>query len=456
MAALLLPAALAACSLVDPHNVVGRQMGEATGPPSEVVPDAGKGLGVEGRTRAFDFVWSTIHERYHDATYNGTDWDAIGARYRPLALGAPSDDAFWDLLDRMTGELHDSHTRVESPKQVELRNRDESVTLGLAFNRIDDGSTARTSTTRLTVSGVHPDSDAWWAGVRPGMRLIRIGDEDAEAAYAKLKESTRYDSTERSRHLRTVRRLTTGEPGSSVAFTFERLDGTRFDAVLARRKVAIPATESHRVLPSGFGYLRFTQWNIGIMGRVFNALEDLKHAPGLIIDLRNNGGGSVHAVNQILERFFTKGTLFGRTTTRTGKPVSLFFGAVEIIKLRNAIAGRPDAYDKPVVILVNAGSASGSELFAAAMQSTGRAKVVGEPSCGCLLGFLGYARVPGGAELAYSEVGFVLANGTKIEGRGVIPDAVVTPSRIDLSQYRDRTLETAQQLLATLAAVPAK
>jgi carboxyl-terminal processing protease len=107
------------------------------------------------------------------------------------------------------------------------------------------------------------------------------------------------------------------------------------------------------------------------------------------------------------------------------------------------------------VILQNAGSASGSELFAGTMQAAGRAKIVGEPSCGCLLGFLGYASIPGGAELAYSEVGFVLTNGKRIEGEGVIPDHTVSPTLADLQQNRDRTLEEAQEVLRTLVRAPA-
>jgi carboxyl-terminal processing protease len=100
-----------------------------------------------------------------------------------------------------------------------------------------------------------------------------------------------------------------------------------------------------------------------------------------------------------------------------------------------------------VVILLNAGSASGSELFAGTMQALGRATIVGETSCGCLLGFLGYARVPGGAELAYSEVGFVLGNGKRIEREGVIPDREVPLSLSDLRFYRDRALEVAQDVV---------
>ena len=102
------------------------------------------------------------------------------------------------------------------------------------------------------------------------------------------------------------------------------------------------------------------------------------------------------------------------------------------------------------MVLVNDASGSGSEFFAATMQATRRAVIAGEPTCGCLLGFLGYALIPGGGELAYSEVGFVLTNGKRIEGEGVIPDHVVAPTLVDLQQTRDRTLEEAQQVLATL------
>ena len=445
---IFLPAVLllAGCSLLDPHNMIGRQFGEATGIPTQPVPPAAKGpLDTTAREHAFDFVWSTINERYHDPNFNGVDWNAVGARYRPLALAAANDDAFWDVLDRMTGELKDSHTRVESPARVELRKRDESITLGFAFVPLEG---------KLVISSVNPEADAWWAGVRPGMTLLEIAGQPAGPAYQKLLADTRYDSTDRSRHLRALRRLLTGAEGSTMEFTFEREDGTRFASNLHRRRLTTRPASTHRVLPSGYGYLRLTQWTIGATTQALEGIEALKETPGMVIDLRGNPGGSVHAVNALLARFFDKPAELGRVTTRTGRPVSLLFGTVEIIKLKSEVEGSKNAYRKPVVILLNSGSASGSELFSGEMQAAGRAVVVGQPSCGCLLGFLGYAHVPGGAELAYSEVGFVLANGQRIEGRGVMPEHLVPIAVADLRANRDRALEVAQDVLATLAAKP--
>jgi hypothetical protein len=99
----------------------------------------------------------------------------------------------------------------------------------------------------------------------------------------------------------------------------------------------------------------------------------------------------------------------------------MLFGAVEIIKLKNTIQGNAKAYTGPVVILVNAQSASGSELFAAAMQSTGRATIVGQTTCGCLLGFLGYARIPAAASSPTARSASCSATASASRARGWCP-----------------------------------
>ena len=69
--------ALSACQAIDPHNMIGRQMGEAAGVPTEPVPSPPPAtLGAEARSRAFDFVWDTINDHYYDAKLNGVSNDA--------------------------------------------------------------------------------------------------------------------------------------------------------------------------------------------------------------------------------------------------------------------------------------------------------------------------------------------------------------------------------------------
>src|SRR5262249_51937183 len=159
--------------------------------------------------------------------------------------------------------------------------RDEAITLGFSFVPLEG---------RLAVSFVYPDSDAWWAGVRPGMTVATIAGAPADQAYERLRADTRFDSTDRSRHLKALRRLMGGELGTRVAFTFERSDGPRFDVALARSRISPRPAAVARVLPSGVGYLRFTEWTLGVTAKALEALDKLKGTPGLIIDLRNNPG----------------------------------------------------------------------------------------------------------------------------------------------------------------------
>jgi len=168
----------------------------------------------------------------------------------------------------------------------------------------------------------------------------------------------------------------------------------------------------------------------------------LKDAPSLIIDLRGNGGGSAGMVQQVARAFFDGEVQAGRTLTRTGKPITLAFEMVELVKLQSTLKGT-GLYKGPVAILVDAGSGSASEKFSGLMQSLQRATVVGQVTCGCLLGYLGYAEVPGGGKLAYSELGYVMPDGSRIEATGVVPNLEVPTSIEDLRLGRDRALEVA-------------
>ena len=426
------------CASIDPYNIIGRRM-----PISSVEQSANATPAV--RKAAIDAVWSTVNDHYYRADLNGVDWRAARDKWQPLALTAATDDEFWERLDQMAGELADVHTRVESPKAVAQRKEQQVMSLGLSI-RLLDGA--------LVVLSVNPESDAYWSGVRAGMRLLRIAGVDARTQWQTWAQAARKTSSPQAALRMPLRRLNVvaneaivESASATFGLSFARVDGSEFDVRLRPKTLSTRPVVTSRVLPSGIGYVRFTAFQESLRSSVLSAIDALKNTPALILDLRGNGGGSGAMSEAIVGSFMKAKTVIGRTETRTGKPVTLAFGAIKIAPPEASVPGKPDAYAGKVAVLMDVDSASASEATAGALQSTGRAIVVGEVSCGCLLAFLGYAALPGGGELAFSEIGFTNAKGERIEGRGVIPDVAVERKRADFVEQRDRILEAAQAAL---------
>jgi carboxyl-terminal processing protease len=105
-------------------------------------------------------------------------------------------------------------------------------------------------------------------------------------------------------------------------------------------------------------------------------------------------------------------------------------------------------YEKPVVVLINEGTASTAELIANAFQEQKRAPIFGVQSCGCVLGILAPRPLIGGGELTVSDFGFITPKNKKLEGSGVLPDRIVPPQIEDLRENRDETLRQAEKYLA--------
>jgi carboxyl-terminal processing protease len=404
-------------------------------------------LTAKDRKDVFEKVWREIRDHYYDPSYNGVDWNEVHQRYRPMVEATTKDQEFYALMSQMTSELHDAHTRFSSPEQWKNFRRQQGVTVGFSVDDVDGKS---------VVTSVIPGTDAAHAGIEPGMVVLRVQDKPIAERIAEIESKRPPSSSERATRWFIYNRVFAGPADAPVKVALRRADGSDFE-VSVRRQIysAAPDVVTH-VLASGNVYIRFDGFQHPVTKEFRDALQKFRDAPGLIVDLRRNGGGDLAVLLPIASYFFGKKTLFAKDSTRTGKPLSSYVG---LFKLPLQLyVGKPgdQIYSGPVTILVDAHSASSSEVFAAGMQDSGRAKIIGSQSCGCVLGIARPRVMKGGGVLEMSEVLWFSPKGRRLEGTGIIPDQVVIPTMFDLQRGRDAVLAAADKTLIKAAVLESK
>ena len=397
--------------------------------------------GAAERLRMFDYVWSEIRDKYYDPSFNGVDWEAVRARYRPRASGADDDAAFRALLRAMTGELRDAHTRVLTPQQARDRRENQTLSAGVILFEVEG---------QPVVFDVRPGSPAAEAGLRPGMRVLAVNGRPIDQALTEARVDVGSSSSDRAALVLAYLRLVSGPAAIPLRLALDRGDGTRLEVTLARRSFdATPRFEARR-LSSGHLYVRFDRFRSPVARQFRATLEANRDAPGLILDLRSNTGGDgkegVRTVGPLLDR----PTIVARLATRTGRPPSALMGLVRLPLQLSAGEPGGQLYSGPIVILVNQGTGSTSEVIVASLQEQGRARVIGTRSCGCALGVLRYRDLRDGSALAISEVGLVSGLGRRIEGEGVRPDVPIELRLADFREGRDAILDAAVRELASM------
>ncbi|HEX9930684.1 MAG TPA: S41 family peptidase [Pyrinomonadaceae bacterium] len=380
------------------------------------------------RIEIFEDVWKTINEQYYDPSFNGVDWQEVRKRYRPRVEAAKNDVEFYRLFEEMLALLRDSHTVLIHPKSNASNNINPPGSVGITLKEVE-GKTA--------ITEVEPDSDAERAGVKPGMILRSVNGKSVEELYAEIRSRFAGSSTEQA--MKSVMHgalLYGGFLGAVRSFGVEGFDGKVFDFNVTHfgaRPSETPTLTARR-LSSGFGYIKFDAWKSPADERFKTELANLMDTPGLVIDLRGNGGGHTDIQLNIGSLFFPAETGLGSFKKRGGQPERI-------------ITHKSDqVYKGKVVVLVDEISGSASEVFAVAMKENNRAVIIGRQTCGCVLNSWS-KQLKGGGTLRWSARIYNSPKNRILEGVGVTPDQRIPLTLTDLRQGRDAALEAAEKFL---------
>jgi carboxyl-terminal processing protease len=410
--------------------------------------ESGKQLSPKDRVEVFEDVWKEIRDTYYDPEFHGVNWKEVHDRYRPLVEPVKDDAEFYVLLNRMTGELHDAHTRFNSPEAWENRQKFQGVSTGILLQEIDG---------KIVVTYVYPDSGAARVGIEPGMILLTVNGRAVADVIAENAAKVPVSSTERITRLRVIASVLSGPANAEPKLSLQRADGTNFDVGVPRQIVPLPPDVRSHILPSGDAYLRFDGFQPNVDKEFRGALAGFRDAPGLIVDLRWNGGGRSDVLGAIAGFLLEGKTVLVKTMNRkdiaeaessfpSGGPSASPDSKSHQRDFRVGKEG-DQQYAGPVVILTDTRTGSSSEILSGGLQEIGRAKIVGEQTCGCVIGIAANHKMKGGGVLEVSQILWFTPKGRKLEGEGVIPDIAVAPTIADLQAGRDPALEAAEKLL---------
>jgi carboxyl-terminal processing protease len=222
-----------------------------------------------------------------------------------------------------------------------------------------------------------------------------------------------------------------------VLLTIQRDGEEPFEVEIIRAHIDIPVVESE-MLEEGIAYVSLFDFGSDSSAKLGDAIEDLlaQDPTGLILDLRGNPGGWLNEAVMVANLFLPKGEVVVIERYKEMEP--------EILRTQD----RPIAADIPMVVLVDAGSASASEIVAGALQDHGRVVLIGEKTFG-----KGSVQWPhelsNGSELRVTVARWFTPNDRAIHGEGLDPDIVVERTEEDLDAELDPQLDRATEYLLT-------
>lgn len=383
------------------------------------------GVGLQwSKTQAFvqnspkelvDEVWQIINRKYVDATFNGQDWREVRTEY--LNKEYSNKEEAYGAIREMLKKLNDPYTRFMNPeefKSMQIDTSGELTGIGIQITKEE-------TTNNIVVISPIEDTPAAQAGIISKDIIRKIDNKSTEGM-----------------ELNDAVSMIRGKPGTSVDLVIER-NGKLLNFTITRAKIEIHPVRA-RIESSPevgkFDYIRLVQFSANASKEMKEAIleGEKNNVTGYILDLRSNPGGLLYSSVEIARMFIDKGRIV-TTVDRVGE-------------VEAHSANGTALTDKPVVILVDGGSASASEILSGALQDHKRGVVVGTQTFG--KGLVQSVRELGdGSGLAVTIAKYLTPDGRDINKHGITPNVVYEMSEAEkevLVKDRDKigTIEDAQ------------
>ncbi len=417
-------------------------------PPILTLTPAGQAIAPELAAATFDSAWTLIDRNHFDPAHGGVDWPAVRDELRPRALATTSLDSLRAVIDAMLARTGLSHFSLIPGDAVDaLRTADDDPaasregSVGLDLRLIDG---------EVVVWRVDAGSPAAAAGVRPGWVLEAVDETRFAEVLARTAESLEPEVLAYRLVMLANARLD-GAVGREARLTLR--DGDDAPQVVTVMRTRQPGEVNqlgnlppirtrleHELMEADgrrVAVIRFNIWLLPIAAAFDDAIDQYRDADALVIDLRGNLGGVGGMAMGLAGHFLDEPVSLGEMRTRQS---TLKFRVNP--RRSNAAGQRVAPFSGPVAVLQDALSMSTSEIFAQGLQTVGRARVFGETSAGAALPSR-LERLPSGDVLQFAFADFVDPAGTRLEGRGVVPDEVVPLSRATLLAGQDAPLDAA-------------
>jgi carboxyl-terminal processing protease len=369
----------------------------------QILPQVTPGISTENASQTTDLnklfepfwqAWQIVHDQYVDQPVDNIT----------LMRGA---------IRGMLDSLGDQHTSYMDPEQF----RQANIPLRGEYEGI--GAWVDTTTEYLTIVSPMPDSPAEKAGLKAGDQIIAIDGDDMTGIDGNV----------------ALQRVIV-PAGTEVTLTILREgEPEPFDVTLNRAHIVVPSVQSE-MLEDRIGYIQLSTFGDTTTEDLRRALENLRseNPTGLILDLRNNGGGGLQTAIEVASEFVGDGVIMYEEYGDGSRDTY------------NAIKGGL-ATEIPLVVLINEGSASASEIVAGAVQDTGRGKLVGVTSFGkgSVQTWVPLKDNQGAVRVTIAR--WLTPNGRTIHEVGLDPDVVVELTEEDIAAERDPQLDKAIELL---------